>query len=87
MDRGSQIHGWLARQPGGPANHVFSFPHPFWAYNIGIGILLDFVSSIMDGIFLFVLPLTGEGKPMLLDEEATVGNLDGRSWKPFLLSA
>ena len=39
---------------GWPANHVFGFPHLFWAYFIGIGILLDTFSSSWLVFFLFV---------------------------------
>ena len=28
--------GWLS-------HHIFGFPHPFWGYIIGIGILLDMI--------------------------------------------
>ena len=44
--------GWPGRGPffrriwpaGWPASHVFGFPHPFWEYIIGIGILFDIFS-------------------------------------------
>ena len=41
---------WLA---GWLAHHISGFPHPFWVYIIGIGILLDiyiYISPIMGGI-------------------------------------
>ena len=50
--KGCPIHiSRPARQPAGwPANHVFESTHPFWGYNIGIGILLN-VFSLLWGVF------------------------------------